>query len=186
MNPITKNEILRRISNGNCYVFIGGFANSGKTTLIREIEQAGFPVFSTSREMHRIADLLTGSTFDTKLPENRQRFIDMIEKGLVPAFGREAIATVAMAAALRRKALEGGSLVVESIGGDELVYMCQQIHVPSSNSTLSPLVTIDVRSSLEQPEVDIRELGSETLEPLREDLLHRRLDLQSFTYRWED
>lgn len=137
-------------------LFIGGYANSGKSSLLRDFEAMGIATFSTSRICHMLLDVACGEKVDTKIPANRARMIDFIENGLVPQFGRKSIALAAAGDAWDHYNSAIESVVIETIGGDELQHMLE--FLSSELVCCSKIHFVNCRSSAEKPNVDRRKL----------------------------
>lgn len=109
------------------FYFIGGYANSGKSTLIANLKQHfRVLVVSASEEVHyqyRLAH--EGKDLDTKQPNLRQLFIDWVEGCYIPSIGGRGV----FAAGLIDKAITSlassntSAVVVETVGGEEFDYM---------------------------------------------------------------
>lgn len=140
------NEIVERGKRAD-YLIIGGYANAGKTTLIREIEEV-YPtnVSSLSRVCHRIIEAWTGEPINTKDPVVRQRFIRFIEEGLMTHVDREK-----MVESCIMYPEEGRINIIETIGGEELKIFRRFILGCGS-------YMVNVRSTAEQEGIDKRVL----------------------------
>lgn len=113
------------------FYFIGGLANSGKSTLLRNLnENFNILIVSTSAEVHyqyRLAH--GGSDLDTKQPELRQQFIDWVEGYYIPSLGgRNFFASNLVASALANPKLNQYSAIAfETVGGDEFDAMVEAL-----------------------------------------------------------
>lgn len=109
------------------FYFIGGYANSGKSTLIANLKQNfNVLVVSASEEVHHQYRLAhRGKDLDTKLPSLRKQFIEWVEGYHIPYLGGREF----FAASLIDKALANlncsnpSAVVVETVGGVEFEYM---------------------------------------------------------------
>ena len=134
-------------------VFIGGYANSGKTTVLDRLRNSGHLIVSTSETLHQIADKFHGRKLDSKIPEDRTELIRIAEEVLVPVIGRHGLVSPACEKILNYSG-DNEIAIFESIGGEEFRIA---LNILESAGGLK-IDGINLRRSTEQPGVDIREL----------------------------
>lgn len=109
------------------FYFIGGYANSGKSTLIANLKQHfNVHVVSASEEVHlqyRLAH--EGKDLNTKQLDMRQLFINWVERHYIPSLGgREFFAAGLIDKAIASLTRSNASaVVVETVGGEEFDHM---------------------------------------------------------------
>jgi len=131
-------------------IFVGGYARSGKTTVINYLEEHyQAEVLSGSRMIHQITDSLLDyfglNSFRLKREINKFIAESVLKKFLHPQI-------FALALAEKVKTSNSPLIVIESIGGDEFVKLKDLI-----NSPTKPLCW-NIRKDTEQPQADQREL----------------------------
>jgi hypothetical protein len=144
-------------------IFIGGFAQAGKSTAMGILEKEfNLPCFSTSQFLEGITEdcfnFFSDEYFwhEMNKETQRQAKIHMAEKILIPRLGREkAIVAPVISLALEELARKKGIVVVETIGGEEHRLM-QSILFGECWSILQD--NVNIRRKSELPGVDIREL----------------------------
>lgn len=153
-------------------VFVGGYAEAGKTTTLNRLKDEGLTVFSSSELLHsvtwRIVAGILGTDKANQL-ENKAKnyslktllgiddtvrglYILIAEAILVPVFGREIFAhTVA------RKALQASDdlVFIETIGGRE--HALAEEHIQLLNPT-ALVLNLNLRRVGENKEADSRQL----------------------------
>lgn len=102
--------------------FIGGYPNSGKTTLINHLStHYKCEAFSGSKILHQKHKEIFGHDLNCKVPKNREKFINWVEGTYIPSLGgREPFIQSLMAQVANSKS---EVVLVESIGGEEFDQM---------------------------------------------------------------
>lgn len=108
--------------NPPVFYIVGGYANSGKSTLIANLRQH-FKVFvvSASAEVHKQYRLAhNGADLDCKVPDQRQLFIDWVEGTYIAQLGRDRFIEGLISDALLHPSIDQYSaVVIETVGGEE-------------------------------------------------------------------
>lgn len=135
-------------------LFIGGYARSGKSSLLNWLEDIGYVVCSTSRVLDNLADCSVtalGLTPPKDHEERRSLKINIAEGIIVPVLSRKAMVRACID---RIQASEDSdqTFVFETIGGDEYE-MAQDMLNPRI-----PTMNINVRRDSERAGIDIRKL----------------------------
>lgn len=144
----------------NTIIFICGYANSGKSSLL---DKSKYPSTSTSVVLDFVAarvekyilgsdqplDILSNRFKTKEIAGSRGKKIALAEGVLIPIFGRSLLVEKALSLMP-----EGDVILFESIGGEEL-QLAQQIAYDLGYLTLA----INVRHPEELKGVDIRELA---------------------------
>jgi hypothetical protein len=169
---------------------VGGYARSGKTTLLKQAKEACHLVASTGQELYEIAArayLAFHSEVFEPSEENiqwaikflqqhkeeplpgfehlsgRQFVILMAENVIVPAFGRSVFVKRA-ATKVRDFILSNGDntkdCFVETVGGEEFQILFSKL-VTHLNISPGRIKVLNLRRPKEQPGIDLRQLVSE-------------------------
>lgn len=149
-------------------LMVGGYAESGKSTLIQNLRSQAQGVISLSETCHEIARELEPNRcrINTKEPRERERMINFIENGLMKHVGRESMVKSVM------KSYQPGS-VIETIGGEEMLHYIDCL----PDEQIRYTVLINVRSTEEKPLADLRQLLPTEIYYSRENLSPAEVNL---------
>jgi hypothetical protein len=159
-------------------IFIGGYAESGKTTSINYLKTLGIPCFSTSELLHHFCfntyKYIMGIELETQnkikmvtlFPFNsafrsikvsmREFLIYVAENLLTKTFGR---GIFALGIKNQIETCPSNLVIIETIGGKEYYELNNCFSDTEYNK-----ININIRSYTEKPGIDIRELLPKALE----------------------
>ena len=147
-------------------VFLGGYANSGKTTAMRYLASQGLTCLSTSDILHKISTKVFPVNGRTK-PQRRYLNILLAEDILKPYLGNNVFCNKIVEDVLD---CDSDIIVIETIGGDEYRSIKSRL-----KDSFSLFLNINLRSVNEQPEVDSRQLLPFATDVYMEDVTDNRL-----------
>jgi hypothetical protein len=134
-------------------IMIGGYANSGKSTLIDRLENLFYvDVLSSSRLIRSKFIQDYGKNIDTKIAANREIFIDYVENKYLPSIGgRHQLVCEVLAQTV---VFLAPFILIESIGGEEEELMEAEL----ARRGVKISAKYNCRRTDEQPGVDLRQL----------------------------
>lgn len=151
-------------------VYLGGYARSGKSSLIEELRNRGYSCFSTSEILHEVASRFClsfylpvffrhktekfdlGYSFFPCIKTGREWLITLAEDVLVPVFGRELFAHTASKRAI---ACDTPLVFIEAFNNEEqnlMSWYAQNI------GNIQQELIFNIRRDREEPDADSREL----------------------------
>ena len=139
--------------------FVGGYARSGKTSLMLELEKhKDIQVMSTSRVLDEFVDKIhpaMGLPVPVEHEERRAAKIAIAESALVPVFTRKCLTNAVVDQLDPRKAIA----VFETIGGNEyeLAYTALRQRFAETD-VIREVHNINIRRAGEKAGIDIRKL----------------------------
>jgi hypothetical protein len=135
-------------------LFVGGYANSGKSTAMKHLATSGLHCFSSSALLHKTAAALYANGWtNANVGDKRAVLIPLAEQVLVATFSRSVFVhrIYDQIAALPDNCMAA----IETIGGDEFWLLYNAL----SNAPFEyHLECCNIRRSTEQPQADIRQL----------------------------
>lgn len=155
------------------FVYIGGYAQVGKTSVTNELRSRGYNCFSTSEILYEMAEKMCDIFELPCFYENKNQFYGMpldgryeltsekgrtwlillAEKVLVPVFGRQVFAHTATQRAID---CDSDLVFIESFNNEENQLMIQYASNMTPKSNLH--VKFNIRRNTEDPSADSREL----------------------------